>query len=112
MRTTPSGTTTPSPSGRTLAFGHGAADRETQRSLGDRFTLSIAWNDQGRFTGQTLTTPSTEHPQTHRTYAYRSHGHLTSVTDQHAGSRTFTLDQAGRVTTVQAADWNSRRPML
>ncbi|WP_369391119.1 DUF6531 domain-containing protein [Streptomyces sp. CG1] len=116
-RTTPSGVTTTysydsfgnyealTMSGRTLSFRHDTAGREIQRSLGEQFTLDFAWNDQGRITGQTLTVPDIEQSQIHRTYAYRSDGHLTSVTDQHTGRRTFALDQAGRVTAVQAADW-------
>uniref|UniRef100_A0AAU3I9R5 DNA/RNA non-specific endonuclease n=1 Tax=Streptomyces sp. NBC_01393 TaxID=2903851 RepID=A0AAU3I9R5_9ACTN len=91
-------------SGRTLSFRHDAAGRETQRNLRDRFTLDFAWNDQGRLAGQTLTTPDRGQPRIERTYAYRGDGHLTSVTDQH-GRRSFTLDAAGRVTGVQAADW-------
>jgi RHS repeat-associated protein len=116
-RTTPSGATTTyaydssgnyealTMSGRTLSFRHDATGREIQRSLGDRFTLAFAWNDQGRFAGQTLTVPGIDRPRIHRTYAYRRDGHLTSITDQQTGRRTFTLDPAGRVTAVQAADW-------
>ncbi|MET8453423.1 DUF6531 domain-containing protein [Streptomyces sp. NPDC005209] len=116
-RTTPSGVTTTysyRPSGnyealtmsdRTLTFTHDAAGRELQRTLGDRFTLAFAWNDQGRLTGQTLTLPGADRPRIHRTYAYRGDGHLASVTDEHTGRRTFTLDRAGRVTAVHAEDW-------
>ncbi|MEU0786108.1 RHS repeat-associated core domain-containing protein [Streptomyces sp. NPDC006173] len=116
-RTTPAGVTTTyshhaggnyealTMSDRTLSFTHDVAGREIERTLADRFTLSFDWNDQGRFTGQTLTLPGTDEPRIHRTYAYRGDGHLTSVTDQHTGTRAFTLDRAGRVTTVQAAGW-------
>ncbi|MEU6222870.1 DUF6531 domain-containing protein [Streptomyces sp. NPDC047042] len=116
-RTTPTGVTTTysyhpggnyealTLSGRTFSFTHDAAGREIQRTLDDRFTLAFAWNDQGRFTGQTLTLPGTDQARIDRTYAYRADGHLTSVTDEHTGSRTFTLDRAGRVTAVRAADW-------
>ncbi|MEW2120454.1 DUF6531 domain-containing protein [Streptomyces sp. NPDC005474] len=116
-RTTPSGVTTTysyrpggnyealTMSGRTLSFTHDAAGREIRRTLGDRFTLAFDWNEQGRFTGQTLTLPGADQARIHRTYAYRGDGHLTSVTDEHTGSRIFTLDGAGRVTAVRAADW-------
>ncbi|MFG2434627.1 DUF6531 domain-containing protein [Streptomyces sp. NPDC048508] len=114
-RTTPSGITTAysyqaggnyealTMSGRRLSFTHDLAGREIERSLGDQFTLSFDWTSQGRFAGQALTLPGIAQPRIHRTYAYRADGHLTSVTDKDNGRRTFTLDQAGRVTTVQAA---------
>ncbi|MGO4429902.1 hypothetical protein AB4Z54_66935, partial [Streptomyces sp. MCAF7] len=41
----------------------------------------------------------------HRAYTYRPDGHLTAIDDQHAGPRTFDLDNAGRVTAVHARRW-------
>ncbi|KOU23610.1 hypothetical protein ADK52_17045 [Streptomyces sp. WM6372] len=41
-------------------------------------------------------------------YAYGADGRLTSVADRLAGTRTFDLDPAGRVTAVHAQGWTER----
>ncbi|MFD4630279.1 DUF6531 domain-containing protein [Streptomyces sp. NPDC058284] len=92
--------------GRAFSLQHDAAGREIQRSLGDRFTLAFAWDGHNHLAGQTLTVPGTARPHIQRTFTYRDDGHLTAVTDQDTGRRTFTLDQAGRVTAVNAANWS------
>ncbi|WP_434589780.1 DUF6531 domain-containing protein [Streptomyces sp. A5-4] len=91
--------------GRVFSLRHDAAGREIQRSLGDRFTLAFAWDGQGHVAGQTLTVAGRTRPQIHRTFTHREDGHLTAISDQDTGRRTFTLDRAGRVTTVDAANW-------
>ncbi|MEU7245591.1 RHS repeat-associated core domain-containing protein, partial [Streptomyces sparsogenes] len=126
-RTTPTGATTTyaydpagnrtalTASGHTLAFDHDATGRETTRHIDDTLTLATVWDPLGRLTGQTLTAQTlngqtltgqaTAGPLHHRTYTYRPDGHLTGIDDHHAGPRTFTLDTAGRVTTVHARRW-------
>ncbi|GAA2449696.1 putative T7SS-secreted protein [Streptomyces macrosporus] len=89
--------------GRTLDFTHDAAGRETTRRVGE-VSLSQLWDPAGRLTGQTLTGPDTTVVQ-QRTYHYRPDGYLTGIDDLLNGTRTFTLDAIGRVTTVTAANW-------
>ncbi|OMI33775.1 DUF6531 domain-containing protein, partial [Streptomyces sparsogenes] len=121
-RTTPTGATTTyaydpagnrttlTASGHTLAFDHDATGRETTRHIDDTLTLATAWDPLGRLTaqtltGHTLTGQAAAAPLHHRTYTYRPDGHLTGIDDHHTGPRTFTLDTAGRVTTVRAEGW-------
>ncbi|MFF1717437.1 DUF6531 domain-containing protein [Streptomyces sp. NPDC058268] len=115
-RTTPAGITTAysydtagnyealTVAGRVFSLQHDAAGREIQRSLGNRFSLAFAW-DGRHMAGQTLTTVGHTRPQIQRTFTHRQDGHLTATSDQDTGRRTFTLDQAGRVTSVSAANW-------
>ncbi|MDX3228040.1 putative T7SS-secreted protein [Streptomyces sp. ME19-01-6] len=115
-RTTPTGATTTytydpagnrttlTTSGHTLAFDHDATGRETARHLTDTLSLSQVWDPAGRLTEQTLT-GSAPGPLHHRAYTYRADGHLIAVDDHHSGPRTFTLDDARRVTAVHAQGW-------
>ncbi|AXK36859.1 type IV secretion protein Rhs [Streptomyces armeniacus] len=92
-------------SGRTLDFTHDAAGRETGRRVGGQLSLTQLWDPAGRLTEQTVLGPSSERVQ-HRTYTYRPDGHLVAMADRLAGSRTYDLDAAGRVTAVHAAGWS------
>ncbi|MFI1331855.1 putative T7SS-secreted protein [Streptomyces sp. NPDC020845] len=118
-RTTPSGATTTytydaagnrttlTASGHTVAFDHDAAGREVNRRIGDELSLSQIWDPAGRLTEQALTGPTVGTVQ-RRAYTYRADGYVTAIDDQLSGLRTFELDAAGRVTTVQALDWTER----
>ena len=113
-RTTPSGHTSTweyDPAGRptalttqgtTLALTHDAAGRETARTVGE-VTLAQEWDARDRLTTQSLTSAS-ELLQ-HRTYAHRADGHLTRIRELTSGTRDFTLDPVGRVTSVRAHGW-------
>ncbi|MET8469899.1 putative T7SS-secreted protein [Streptomyces sp. NPDC006422] len=92
-------------SGRTLAFTHDALGQELTRTLGDRLTLTSTWDPLGRLTTHDVTGPHAELLQ-HRAYTYRADGNLTAIDDALNGPRRFTLDTAGRVTTVDARNWS------
>ncbi|MFD5944501.1 putative T7SS-secreted protein [Streptomyces collinus] len=92
--------------GRPVDFTHDAAGRELTRVFGDTITVSSAWDEAGRLTGQQITTGA--RAVNSRAYAYRADGHLTSVADRLSGTRTFDLDQVGRVTAVHAQGWTER----
>lgn len=91
-------------SGKVFDLTHDAAGREVVRRFGDNITLTHSWDVVGRLTGQCLTTDA-DRPLIQRTYDYRGDGYLSSITDADSGTRTFVLDPAGRVTTVNAPDW-------
>ncbi|MFE7124977.1 putative T7SS-secreted protein [Streptomyces sp. NPDC057617] len=87
-------------------FTHDAAGRELARVFGDMVTMTSAWDEAGRLSAQTITAGT--RAVNSRAYSYRADGHLTSVVDQLSGTRTFDLDQAGRVTAVHAQGWTER----
>ncbi|MCH0538507.1 RHS repeat protein [Streptomyces sp. MUM 203J] len=93
-------------SGRRLTFAHDAAGRELSRHIGDTLTLTHAYDAAGRLASQQTATPTT--PIQQRSYTYSPEGNLTSIEDRLSGTRRFTLDAAGRVTTVTAANWTER----
>ncbi|MFF8791217.1 DUF6531 domain-containing protein [Streptomyces sp. NPDC015125] len=103
-----------------LTFSFDAAGRETQRHLGSAATLTQRWDASSRLSSQTVTsTYAGRSPRTlqelaavfgertiaERSYTYRADGHLTSLTDNLAGTRRFTLAAGGRVTAVTADGW-------
>lgn len=94
-------------SGRTLTFEHDAMGRETVRRIGTGVTLSHGFDEVGRLTEQHLTGIDGRTLQ-RRGYTYRPDGHLTAVDDALSGTRTFTLDGAARVTSVEAGEWTER----
>ncbi|GGT34555.1 hypothetical protein GCM10010207_38250 [Streptomyces atratus] len=94
-------------SGRNLTFEHDAAGQETARHIGDTLTLANQYDPIGRLTAQRITGPDNRSVQ-RRDYTYRADGHLTGLTDQLSGPKTFDLDTAGRVTAVHAANWTER----
>ncbi|WP_416978802.1 putative T7SS-secreted protein [Streptomyces sp. T028] len=87
-------------------FTHDALGRELTRVFGDAITMTSAWDEAGRLTGQHITAGA--RAVNTRAYTYRADGHPTSVSDQLSGTRTFDLDQAGRVTAVHAQGWTER----
>ncbi|MFI0712839.1 putative T7SS-secreted protein [Streptomyces inhibens] len=115
-RTTPAGATstwtydavgnrtTLTTSGQTLDFKHDAAGREISRQFGGLLILENTWDPTGRLAGQSLTGAESRTIQ-RRQYTYRADGNLVGINDHLNGPRTFALDPASRVTTVQAKDW-------
>ncbi|MGX1503752.1 UNVERIFIED_CONTAM: RHS repeat-associated protein [Streptomyces graminofaciens] len=93
-------------SGRTIDFTHDAVGRELTRIVGDALVLTHEYDGTGRLRHQRTT--SRGRALQHRSYTYRADGNVISLEDQLSGNRTFELDAVGRVTTVQAVDWNER----
>ncbi|MFI1510063.1 putative T7SS-secreted protein [Streptomyces sp. NPDC020597] len=92
--------------GRRVGFTHDAVGRELARVFGDTITVSSTWDEAGRLAAQHITAGA--RAVNSRVYAYRADGHLVSVADRKAGTRTFDLDPTGRVTAVHAQDWTER----
>ncbi|WP_336113370.1 putative T7SS-secreted protein [Streptomyces sp. PTD9-10] len=92
--------------GRRVDFTHDAAGRELARVFGDALTMTSAWDEAGRLAAQHVTAGA--RAVNSRAYAYRADGHLLSVSDRLAGTRTFDLDPMGRVTAVHAQGWTER----
>ncbi|MFD4699203.1 putative T7SS-secreted protein [Streptomyces niveus] len=90
-------------SGRVLHFEHDMAGQEIARHIGDTVNLTSQFDTMGRLTNQQVTGAGRSIQR--RDYTYRADGHLTSLTDQLSGTKTFALDAVGRVTVVQAAGW-------
>lgn len=107
--------------GRSMAFGYDEAGRETVRHAGAT-ALEQTWDTVNRLIGQTVMVAS--HPNAvpgtasapasgrhllqRRAYVYRADGHPTGTDDHLHGARTFTLDAAGRVLSVDARNWSER----
>ncbi|MFI9174239.1 putative T7SS-secreted protein [Streptomyces lincolnensis] len=91
-------------SGRSIDFTYDAAGRELARQIGETVTLTHGFDDLGRLTTQSVTGAG-NHTVQSRTYTYRADGSLIGIDDHLSGSRRFTLDPAGRVTAVRAANW-------
>ncbi|MEU6523939.1 putative T7SS-secreted protein [Streptomyces sp. NPDC046924] len=89
--------------GHEIAFTHDEAGRELQRVFGGTLTFTSAWDEAGRLFSQHLAVG--RRTLNRRTYAYRADGHLSAVSDQLSGPRTFDLDPVGRVTAVHAQGW-------
>ncbi|MZD09637.1 type IV secretion protein Rhs, partial [Streptomyces sp. SID5785] len=90
-------------SGRPVDITYDDAGRELTRGIGDFLTLAHTYDPMGRLSTQTAT--SDGETLQHRAYTYRADGNLTALDDHLDGPRTFTLDPAGRVTAVHAANW-------
>ena len=91
--------------GRELRFGYDPAGRETSRALPGGATLAQDFDRVGRLAAQTLTAPAARVLQ-RRGYSYRADGVISGVEDLLAGPRRFTLDPAGRVTSVHGPAWD------
>ncbi|MFB9837343.1 putative adhesin [Actinoallomurus acaciae] len=103
--------------GQVLRFGHDDSGRETARTIAGGMTLTCGWDAAHRLRSQTLWRPpptgerragTAGDPVWHRTYTYRTDGHLTAVDDSLSGRRRFDLDPAGRVTAVHARERDER----
>ncbi|WP_328399239.1 DUF6531 domain-containing protein [Streptomyces sp. NBC_00390] len=93
-------------SGRTITFEYDAAGQESARHIGDTVTLTSQYDSLGRLSSQHVMSASRSIQR--RNYTYRADGNLIGLTEQLAGTRTFELDPAGRVTAVHAAGWTER----
>ncbi|MDX3614880.1 putative T7SS-secreted protein [Streptomyces europaeiscabiei] len=89
-----------------IDFTHDAAGRELTRVFGDAVTVSSTWDEAGRLSAQHISAGA--RAVNSRAYSYRADGHLISLADRLSGTRTFDLDQAGRVTAVHAQGWTER----
>jgi RHS repeat-associated protein len=96
-------TTSLTTSGHTLAFAYDAAGRETSRLIGDSLTLAQGWDMAGRPTDQTVT--ATHGTVQRRSYSFRPDNFLVGIDDPLHGEIALDLDDAGRVTEIQAHDW-------
>jgi RHS repeat-associated protein len=110
--------------GNVMAFGYDEAGRETRRELPGGLVLNQDWDAAGQLALQVLAPaspplsgsalPGAAWPGAassvlaSRAYAYRPDGCLTGVEDLLAGSRRFTLDDAGRITAVSGPRWAER----
>ncbi|MFD6331551.1 putative T7SS-secreted protein [Streptomyces niveus] len=94
-------------SGRTISFEHDATGQESARQVGDTVFFTNQYDPLGRLTSQQITGATGSSIQ-RRDYTYRADGHLTGLTDQFSGPKSFDLDPAGRVTAVHAAGWTER----
>ncbi|MEE1756765.1 RHS repeat-associated core domain-containing protein [Streptomyces sp. SP18CS02] len=90
--------------GHGITFEHDPAGRELARHFGENLSLAHTFDDLGRLTGQHLT--AGERTVRRRAYTFRADGLLAQVRDEHAGTRSFGLDPAGRVTAVSADGWS------
>ncbi|MFD9210900.1 DUF6531 domain-containing protein [Streptomyces sioyaensis] len=96
-----------------LTFAYDPAGQETTRFLGSGAALTQTWDTCHRLSAQSLwafdhTTQSAAQAYTsiqERTYAYRSDGLPSAVTDRRRGRRQFELTPAGRITRVTADNW-------
>jgi RHS repeat-associated protein len=122
-------------SGQVLRFGYDQAGRETRRDLPGGLVLTQDWDVAGQLTSQILMAtpddgkaamaavpwiPGTADDQgtgspgsggrllARRAYTYRADGFLAGVDDLLGGPRRFTLDEAGRITSVTGPGWAER----
>ncbi|MFF1285755.1 putative T7SS-secreted protein [Streptomyces sp. NPDC058299] len=117
-RTTPTGAVTTwrydaagrpaqmSAASRTIEFTYDAVGREVSRRIDNHLHWSHQWDRIGRLIAQTIASDSRPQPIQQRGYSYRADGNLTHIDDLFTGPRRITLDPAGRVTAIQAANWN------
>ena len=92
-------------SGRAIDFAYDPSGRELTRTVGEAVRLENTFDAMGRVMAQSVFRGDGDGTLYHRTYTYRADGNLIGIDDQATGSRRFDLDAAGRVTTVQAANW-------
>jgi RHS repeat-associated protein len=92
--------------GRAVEFRYDRLGRETQRRIGDRLGIDLAWAATGQLTGQRVEQqlPTGTRLLRQRSFAYRADHYLTGITDSHAGHTDLQLDAAGRVTAVEGGD--------
>jgi RHS repeat-associated protein len=134
-RTTPSGAATSweydlarlpvamNAGGQQLRFGYNSSGEQIRRELPGELILTQDWDLNGRLAVQVLAgpgqpgAPGTRIPEgpadgqdllQRRAYTYRADGFPDSVDDLLTGSRTLSLDPAGRVTAVTGPDWSER----
>ncbi|MFF9819668.1 DUF6531 domain-containing protein [Streptomyces sp. NPDC014006] len=91
-------------SGQVVSFARDAAGREVGRRVGQKVQFSQDFDEYGRLHKQSVLQPSGRVVQ-ERLYSYRPDGHVVGVEDRLNGSRRYALDPVGRVTGVQAHNW-------
>lgn len=94
-------------SGRTTRFEYDPAGREIRRTFGKGAAILRSWDPAGQLSGQAVRTASGELGRDRR-YHYRPDGLPARIDDQTSGSRWFTLDVRGRVTSVRAEGWSEQ----
>jgi RHS repeat-associated protein len=118
--------------GHVLEFGYDDAGRETRRDLPGGLSLTQDWDAAGQLTGQILlAAPDRENAEiaagpwmpgaqgagspassrrvlARRAYTYRADGRLEGIDDLITGPHRFTLDGAGRVSSVKGPGWAER----
>ncbi|MEU5955401.1 DUF6531 domain-containing protein [Streptomyces sp. NPDC047525] len=92
-------------SGHIVDFSYSSTGHELSRQIDASATLDYTFDPLGRLVSQSLTTNG-DRPAQHRTFTYRADGHLVGIEDQIAGSRSFDLEDTGRVTAVHASNWS------
>ncbi|ROQ77021.1 RHS repeat-associated protein [Streptomyces sp. CEV 2-1] len=92
--------TTLTTAGRELTTAYDAAGRQTRRRWSTGQALTQSWDPAGRLLASQHTAP-TGQTLLERAYTWRQDGYLTSTGEEH-----YTLDPAGRITAVQAANWS------
>ncbi|KAB1144165.1 hypothetical protein F7R91_22665 [Streptomyces luteolifulvus] len=92
-------------SGRSIDFAYDPVGREITRHIGDAVTLAHTFDSLGRITAQSVTGRDGRSVQ-HRSYTYRTDGHLAGIDDLLGGRQRFDLDATGRVTAVHASNWS------
>ncbi|MBB1155117.1 RHS repeat-associated core domain-containing protein [Amycolatopsis dendrobii] len=93
--------------GRTTRFEYDPAGREVRRTFGQGAAVLRAWDPAGQLSGQAVRAASGELGRDRR-YHYRPDGLPARIDDQTSGSRWFTLDVRGRVTSVRADGWSEQ----
>lgn len=99
--------------GRTMSFDYDSAGNETERLLSTGTSIAQSWDANHRLSTQTVTSGSADAARQgrliqQRRYHYRQDGHLTAVDDHLAGSRSYELDHAARITAVVGSGWTER----
>ncbi|MFD2469510.1 RHS repeat-associated core domain-containing protein [Amycolatopsis silviterrae] len=94
-------------SGRSTRFEYDPAGREVRRTFGEGAAILRSWDPAGQLAGQAVQAASGELDRDRR-YHYRPDGLPARIDDQASGSRWFTLDVRGRVTSVRAEGWSEQ----
>jgi RHS repeat-associated protein len=99
-----------------VRFEYDAAGREVTRHLGEHAGLTQTWDEAGRVATQSVWSDHPSGPAAspgyaltrQRAYSYRADGAPLGIEDRTRGTRQYTVDPAGRVTSVSAASWTER----
>ncbi|MEU6774795.1 RHS repeat-associated core domain-containing protein [Streptomyces sp. NPDC046759] len=90
----------------TFRFERDALGREIARTLDDALTLQQGWDAVGRLVSQSLA--GAHKTLLERSFTYRADGTPATVEDSLTGRRTYSVDEAGRITAVSARGWSER----
>lgn len=92
---------------RSMVYGRDRAGREVSRRIAGVIATEQRFDDMGRLLTQTVARTDGYRIQ-QRDYTYRADGNLIGLDDHLDGSRRFALDDACRVTAVEAEGWTER----